>query len=113
MEKEVVKTVKVTICDVCGKLCGCGFKCLICGKDVCFECKDSNMQTFNFAVGFTGSDDGEYCNECLSKPIPSEHIDLLNAYRAIANLRNEYKAWDRDFTARSKAAEERLQALLK
>ena len=110
MQQQIKKV--VTFCDVCSKETPYGSKCKICGKDVCYECAKDNTKTFNHAVNFQGSGDGTYCNECLGKPIPPEHIDLLEAYKMIASLRAECVVWNKNFDARCKAAEAKVNELL-
>jgi len=110
MKKIVEK--EVNICDVCGKEDYCSSKCLICGFEACYDCKKTTMTEFNHAVHFSGSNDGDYCNKCLSQPIPQKHEALLQAYRNIKVLRNESVAWNEDFKIRSEKAEARVEQLI-
>lgn len=110
MKKTIKK--EVLFCDVCKKeMDYCTNRCLICGKEVCYDCAKEHVTTFHHAVHFSGSSDGRYCIECLSKPIPTEHIPLLNAYRNIVALRNESEAWSKDFEARGESAEATIKKL--
>jgi len=111
MRKTVEK--EVEFCDICGKEMPYPCKCLICGKDICYGCHEDNMTEFTHSAHCSGSSDGQYCNECLSKPIPTEHQPLLNAYRAIEMLTKEAQLWSEDYETRRKAAEKRVQELIK
>lgn len=110
MKKTVEK--EVEFCDFCGKEMPFSHECRICGKASCYECDEANLTTFNHAVNFSGSGDGTYCNKCLGKPIPKEHLPLLQAYHGILNLCAEAKAWHLDFDSRTKTAESRVKELL-
>ena len=111
MERLMSKV--VTFCDVCGKeIPYPNNKCKICGNVMCYDCGKDNMKTFFHAVSFSGSDDGDYCTECLCNPIPPEHVELIEAYKVIESLRAEYKAWNKDFETRHKTAEAKVKALL-
>ena len=111
MQKRIDKM--VIFCDVCGKEQWYCSKCKICGKDFCCECRKDNMQEFHHAVSFSGAGDGQYCVECLNKPIPAEHMELLKAYKMIASLSAECVVWNKNFDARCKAAEAIVQDMLK
>ena len=102
--------VEQTLCGFCGEE-SCQ-KCLGCGKDVCYGCRDKNGKEFRHAIHFRGSNDVWYCQECLG----SEKIistPLFKAYRDIADLRNESNDWWKDFDSRTKIAEEKLNNLLR
>ena len=111
MQKQVKKI--VIFCDVCDKEQPYSTKCRICGKDFCYACLKDNMKYFPYAASSPGSGDGRYCNECLNKPIPAEHMELLEAYKMIASLRAEYVVWNKNYEARCKVAEAKVQELLK
>jgi len=109
MKKTVER--EVEFCDICEKEVAYASPCLICGKVLCYECKKTAATEFHHAVYFSGSGDGLYCNECLSKPIPEEHIAVLQAYKTIIALINEATSWGEGFQARSKEAETKLKQL--
>ena len=111
MQKQVNKI--VTVCDVCGKEQLYSTKCRICGKDFCHGCCKDNIKCYPHSICCSGGSDGYYCVECLNKPIPAEHMELIEAYKMIASLRAEYMVWNKNYEARSKAAEAKVQELSK
>lgn len=93
------------ICDFC-KINPASYKgCLSCGKAICYDCRKIHAKEYNFAVFFQGSDDGIYCLDCDTRLVEDGTNKLHTAYRRVARLRAEYKAWEVDFKARSDAAE--------
>jgi hypothetical protein len=93
MKKE--RTVEVNTCDWCGEETY-GTKCLRCGKDVCYECKDSEGVEYPFSLHFSGSSDGWYCNKCNDYLTKKGDDVLHNAYRRISRLRKEeHEAYER------------------
>ena len=108
MKKKVMR--EVHSCDNCGKIQEWAMdKCLSCGVEHCHDCMEKMGVEYPHAVGFQGSDDGYFCNACDANPKAS--VELLAAYRAIAALSKEQKAFNADFDKRRKAAEERLKGL--
>ncbi len=105
--KQMVEK-QVTFCDGCKEEVY-AYPCLVCGTEYCHECKKTHMTEFHHAVFFSGSEDGQYCNTCLSKPIPKEHQAKLAVYRKITALRAEHTAWSKDFRDRTKTAEAALK----
>jgi len=107
MRKEVKKTMDV--CDFCGTDNSVFYKCLQCGKDACWECRDKTVQ-YPQGVYISGGQDGIYCLECDSTLMKSGD-KLHRAYNIIEALRNESKIWGEDFHARSKKAEDNILKL--
>lgn len=102
MEKQVTTT--VACCDQCGstayRKCDGG-----CGKDLCTS--DKCHRVYQHAVYFSGSDDGNYCDECMEKPADARRL----AYETIGRLRDEHTAFHDDFRLRMEAAEARVKQL--
>ena len=108
MKKTV--EVEMTICDFCGEN-DCHRKCRGCGKDICFECMNTNAKRYNSLVYAMTSDDGIYCHECDIEKL--EDGDKLHAaYRKIESLKNEASGFNIDFKKRSDKAEAELKSLL-
>jgi hypothetical protein len=109
MKKSVQK--EEISCDICGAP-NCYNKCLGCGKDICWECKDKGRAVeYKHAVNFSGSGDGTYCHEC-DKRLAESGDALHAAYRAIATIRQESKSIYESLSKRGDAAEANLKSLL-
>lgn len=89
------KTIKVNTCDFCGKE-ETYHKCLSCGKDICYNCKEKEAVEFNHALFFKGSDDGLYCNKCIIKlENNNDNSDIKKqyiAYKRMSLLIKEYES---------------------
>jgi len=105
------ETQEYIYCDFCNKP---SYEvCVICRKDVCWECQKTHGKKLHFAVFFRGGDDSFICSSCLAKPIPKEHQKLISQYYLINNLRAEYDVWWKDFNKRHEQAEKDLKVLVK
>ena len=107
------KTVEVeqTFCDICSNKMSWSNKCIVCGKEFCYDCAKTNTIEYKHAVHFSGSGDGLYCFAC-DKEAPAKGDALHAAYRKIAALRNEEAGWYSDFKFRADEAEAKLKSLL-
>jgi hypothetical protein len=108
MKRQVI--VERTFCDICGKEASGYQKCIICGKEFCYDCTKIAAIEYEHGVHFSGSGDGLYCHECDKKAL--ENGDKLHlAYLKIAALRNEAAGYWADFEKRTKKAEEELKRI--
>lgn len=108
MKKQVI--VEQSFCDLCGKEASGYTCCLCCGKELCYDCRETAAKEYKHAVHLSGSGDSLYCLECDRKL--RENGDKLHAaYRKIEALRHEEKGWYEDFRKRSDDAESKLKAL--
>ena len=111
--KQVVREEK-RICDVCKvKESYSHNACLGCGKDICWECRDTRGfgVEYKHGVHVGGSGDGCYCQECDAR-LTAEGTDQLHiAYRVIKALREEEVKWYANFNARREVAETNLKAI--
>lgn len=105
---KTTKTIETKTCDFCGAD-DCYYKCLRCGKDVCYECKKKAGIEYQHSICCSGSGDGFYCHECDK----ADKSPLHAAYQEIRSLRNESDGFWEDFKKRSDAAEARLKKLQK
>ena len=109
MKKLVTK--ESTFCDKCGKNSHVT-TCIICGKEYCWDCSKSMGEEFKAGVHWSGSGDGYFCNECLSKP-DIHNTAILCAYMKIRALRQEESSWYKGFNERVNIAEDELKILRK
>lgn len=109
MKKQV--TIEKAFCDVCDKEASGYQKCMICGKEFCYDCKELAAVEYKHGVHFSGSGDGLYCLDCDLKALRSGD-KLHAAYRKIMALRNEAAGYYVDFEKRTKKAEEEFGRLL-
>lgn len=75
MQKKVTRTIEevVNVCDSCGKevaISDLFYRCAICGKDICPDCKTS--VELNFSRGFL------VCPECKKSLTLQQLEDRLN-----------------------------------
>lgn len=108
--KKIIKK-EVCFCDLCKKESNYPTPCLGCGSEVCYECQKKSGVVYPHAVHLSGSGDGFYCDKCDAKLWRNGTDKLHGAYRAVAALRTEAMAWNKDFTQRRVAAEELLKGL--
>ncbi len=108
MKKEILK--EVMICDCCKKEAYLD-KCLGCGQEFCWECREKLGITYHAGVHFSGSGNGFFCSKCNINP-SSEIFQLWLKYRQIQSLKNEESGFYEEFSKRSKKAEEELKILL-
>ena len=104
------KAVIIKCCDVCEK--EAFDTCLSCGKDFCISHAKTMGIEYHHSLNFSGSDDGFFCKECdieLSNDNSHPLYRLHEAYKDIAHLRNEGKAWYKTFEKRGQEAEECLR----
>ena len=106
MKKVIKKTVE--ICDVCKKL-ESWYKCNICGKAFCYDCKGGLVE-YSQGVYFSGKD-GRYCKECDAK-MQKNPTPVWTAYRVIFHLRAENDSFYKQFDEKRKQAEARLNDLI-
>lgn len=97
------------ICDGCGKGVTYATPCLRCGKDFCFDCRETAGRAYEHSVWACGSGDGFYCTPCDSALLKSGEDRRHNAYLAIQRLRAEAKAWDAYFAKRAEDAEANVE----
>lgn len=110
MKKTVTR--EVNFCDKCNAEQTYGIDaCLCCGVEHCYECKKTEGRKYSHGVNVIGSGDGYYCNACDTKLDGEGSDGRYEAYRRIASLRTEAKAWCEDFEIRRKAAETLLSEL--
>lgn len=107
MKKKVTKT--VILCDSCHKE-DYTQKCLGCGKDFCYECRQKKGVEYAHGVYFSGSYDGFYCHACDKS---NAKFAIHQAYAAIRDLRTEADQWQKDFNRRKDDAENLVKKLLK
>ncbi len=101
------KEIEVKICDACNTDNNVVFyTCLICGRRVCYNCKDEGIKYKNGVYFYGGN--GFYCRSCV-KDNPRDK--LLLAYQAILDLRMEATAWNTIFDKKTKEAEAHLEQL--
>lgn len=108
MKKEV--TVEKAFCDVCGKEASGYQKCIVCGKEFCYDCHKTAAIEYTAGVNFSGSGDGLYCLDCDEKALKSGD-KLHAAYRTIKALKNEASGFYADFKRRREEAEEEVKKL--
>ncbi len=111
MKKELLKT--VTVCDKCGTDENVWTKCLRCGAEHCYECKETCGVEYNHAVHFQGSGDGYYCYKCDDHLKEAGDNKLHSAYLDIKRLRFEEKSWWEHFKIRQEIAEDQVKILVK
>src|ERR1700733_8696232 len=109
MKKMAQKTIHT--CDKCGIEVGIPNACMNCGKEFCFDCAQIHAVSYSPLVCCSSSDDGLYCKECDEKLTKTRTDRLHAAFRAIASLRREGEAWNRNFLQRSQAAETAVKSL--
>lgn len=109
MKKETTET--KTICDFCCKK-ECWDKCLRCGRDVCWECKETAGVEYRHSVYAQGSGDGFYCSHC-NTAMEQNPDHLFCAYKAIRTLRQESDSYLTEFESRRKTAEATLARILR
>lgn len=108
MKKTVMK--EVTLCDCCQKE-GYLTACINCKVEHCHDCTKTEGKTYVQAINYGGTGDGYYCKNCDIELMNVRNNPRHAAYRKIASLRNEAKAWSDDFRARADEAENELKAL--
>jgi hypothetical protein len=104
-------TVRRAVCDVC-KTEDADYKCLGCGKDFCFRCKDLAAVTYGRYVGLGSRDDGVYCNKCDLEKLEAGTDKVYFAYRAVQALREEAEALTDSLRERTLRAQHALGDLL-
>lgn len=67
---KVTKTVEVTVCDICGEETLRGYKCMVCGRDVCEKC--NAVEDLSYKANWL-----VLCPECAKKMSLGEFIDLV------------------------------------
>lgn len=107
MKKKISK--EVQFCDKCDKEDSYPTPCLLCGTEMCYECKQKHGTSYNHAVYFQGSGDGFYCHSCDEKLRSTGTNKLHSAYLKIKNLRQELELWSADFKGRQAVAENELK----
>lgn len=98
--------VQVITCDLCGKdeaFSEC--RCMGCGKDICWNCRQKVAVKYDDGVFYMSSRDAIYCPACDAS---LKDDPLHMAYVAIKNLRAESDAWGEEFTKRKDAAQDHL-----
>lgn len=81
MEKDVVRTIKIQICDVCGKETTYLYKCDYCGKDMCFKC---------LCERWDGGNVDNICKDCLD--VVNKYGDrIIEAEKIINDLNKEIR----------------------
>lgn len=108
MKKQV--TIMQAHCDQCNAATYTT-KCLLCGKEFCYECSKTYAVKYQHAVHFSGGGDGLYCVGCDAKLLKEGKDKLHGAFVLISRLRFEEAAWYEDFKSRMNAAEEALKRL--
>jgi len=103
------KNIEIKVCDFCGSDEMVHDTCLGCGKDVCYECSKRVGEDYHHAVGFSGSGDGYFCNDCNQNP-PKKLKKLHQLYKKIRALGLESKAFYEDFRKRTDKTEAELKA---
>ena len=96
MKKTIKK--EVLSCDRCNKENYYLTPCMLCGEEMCSDCREKHGKNYNYGVYVCGSGDGFYCKPCDAKLTKSGDDKRHNAYRA-------------DFRKRQKAAEDQVKAL--
>lgn len=105
---KATKTVEYRQCDFCrSDSDSCFHKCLSCGKDVCYSCKDKVGVEYRRAVSVSGSGDGFYCHDCDEK----DTSELHTAYQQMRSLTRESEGFYTDFRKRSEVAEKKVKQL--
>lgn len=106
--KQTVQ-IEVHCCDACSAQQDYVSTCINCGAEHCFECRAKEGKKYSKGVYVSGSGDGYYCNKCDAELTKSGADERHAAYRSVASLRHEAKAWSADFERRMKVAEARVQ----
>lgn len=99
----------INICDFCGSD-SCYSTCEGCGKDICRTCRRDHAVVYSHAINFSGSGDVTFCLQCDDDP-PEAVKPLHAAFRQIADLQKERRAWEEGFKLRANEAEEALAAI--
>lgn len=99
----------INICDFCGSDT-CYKSCDGCGKDICYNCRKNHAVEYSHAIFFSGSGDGLFCLQCDAAPPVTVKL-LHSAFRQIADLQKERRAWEESFKLRANEAEEALAAI--
>lgn len=110
MEIEVLE--KQKRCDFCTTQSEAYHKCLGCGKDVCWKCKEQEGYEYEHSVTCSCASDGWYCKPC-NVILAQAEDPLFEAYYTIRVLREEWKEFYDEFRFRSKCAEKLLEDLLR
>ena len=100
-------------CDCCGRQEDYVATCMRCGKEHCYTCRKTEGVEYSHGVYVTGTGDGYYCVECDAALTLKGDNARHKAYRRVASLRLEAKAWDAEFERRRVEAEKSLEALQK
>lgn len=111
MKKTIKK--EIHLCDKCGNEADYPYRCMTCGTEFCYTCREMHGVTYNHAVHCSGSGDGFYCKSCDAKLSRLGTDKLHNAYRVVKSLRGEINSWHEAFTTRKEAAENAVKALVK
>lgn len=104
---------EVHVCDACGAQEDYVSTCLHCGAEHCHQCQRAEGTHYSHGVHCGGTGDGYYCKSCDAKLTLSGTSKKHAAYRRIASLRIEAKAWGAEFERRRVEAEKALEALQK
>ena len=110
---KVKKECEVVACDFCGHNHTFN-KCILCGKDVCWNCETdpTKVKAFDSGVYLVSSLKDVICLSCYKKA--KEAGDkLLLAYEEIERLRNEYNGWHEQFDVLRNKAENNLRKIKK
>jgi len=109
--KRVIEK-EVTICDKCNKETYVR-KCLKCGVEHCWDCRQTEGVEYTHSVWSSGSGDGYYCNKCDTE-LKKTHSDKLHsAYLTIEDLGIEYNSFIENYDKRAKTAESVIKELIK
>lgn len=109
MKREILK--ELHFCDRCGKEIPFIRKCINCGRELCYECSEKEMNGYQERICFPGYD-MYICKKCEENPNP-KIIDILEAYRKVKELIDEDKKWHEDWKRRVEDAENNLKDVLK
>lgn len=107
MKRTIEK--EVTICDNC-KAESYVSRCLSCGTEHCWRCRESCGREYHQALYISGSGDGYYCKACDAK-LTQSGDKLHAAFQKIETLQRESTAWNENFEQRRQNAEQELEAI--
>lgn len=110
MARTRQKLVEVKICDGCEKD-DAHYECLRCSKAFCYDCMKIHGKEYPYAVGSGGSNEGEYCNECVAILERNGDDPLFNAYRRASKLRAKTTSFYEGISALDKANQARIKEL--
>ena len=94
--KKIEKEIETVICDRCNSATGRAKKCLLCGRDVCWNCSvltENVTYSFSDHAGFDSDYPEHICKQCWTdiKPLRLEYaVKIREAKDALESLEAEF-----------------------